>query len=92
MQKAEWKPRRLDELGFVGRGKSRHRPRNEPSLYDGPYPFIQTAEIVAADCYIRSYTQTYSEQGLAQSKMWEPDNYFGRDSSVYATADQTGLN
>jgi hypothetical protein len=36
MAKGKWKPRRLDELGFVGRGKSRHRPRNEARLYGGP--------------------------------------------------------
>src|SRR5579859_2756306 len=71
--KRGWTQKKLDELGFVGRGKSRHRPRNEPSLYDGPYPFIQTAEIVAADCYITEHIQTYSDKGLAQSKMWEPD-------------------
>ncbi|KKU46017.1 MAG: hypothetical protein UX64_C0015G0009 [Microgenomates group bacterium GW2011_GWC2_46_7] len=68
-----WELRKLDELGFVGRGKSRHRPRNEPSLYGGSYPFIQTAEVRASDLYIKNYTQTYSEIGLAQSKMWEPN-------------------
>lgn len=73
MAKAEWKPRRLDELGFVGRGKSRHRPRNDARLYGGPYPFIQTADIMAADPYITTYSQTYSEFGLQQSKMWPPN-------------------
>jgi type I restriction enzyme S subunit len=73
MATAGWKPRRLDELGFVGRGKSRHRPRNEVRLYGGPYAFIQTAEIMAADPYITNYSQTYSEFGLKQSKMWPPD-------------------
>ncbi len=68
-----WKAHRLDELGFVGRGRSRHRPRNDQSLYGGPYPFIQTAEIVAANCYVTTYTQTYNEKGLAQSKMWDAD-------------------
>ncbi|MGH8502454.1 MAG: restriction endonuclease subunit S [Gammaproteobacteria bacterium] len=63
----------MDELGFVGRGKSKHRPRNDPSLYDGPYPFIQTADIMAADPYITTYSQTYSEIGLRQSKMWPPN-------------------
>jgi type I restriction enzyme S subunit len=70
MKSNGWTRRRLDELGFVGRGKSRHRPRNEPSLYGGPYPFIQTAEIMAAAPYITTYSQTYSELGLRQSKMW----------------------
>ncbi len=73
MGKSEWKSRRLDELGFVGRGKSRHRPRNDVSLYGGPYPFIQTADIMAADPYITSYSHTYSEFGFQQSKMWPPD-------------------
>lgn len=62
----------LDYFGKVGRGKSRHRPRNDPSLYGGPYPFIQTADITNSDLYVTSYSQTYSEAGLAQSKLWEP--------------------
>lgn len=73
MTKAEWKPSRLDELGFVGRGKSRHRPRNDARLYGGPYPFIQTAEIMEADPYITGYSQTYTEFGLQQSKLWPPN-------------------
>ena len=67
-----WPTCKLDELGFVGRGKSKHRPRNEPSLYGGPYPFFQTGDIKAADLYLRDYGQTYSEAGLAQSKLWQP--------------------
>ena len=73
MTKTEWKLSRLDELGFVGRGKSRHRPRNDDRLYDGPYPFIQTAEIMNADPYITGYSQTYTEFGLQQSKLWPPN-------------------
>ena len=73
MTKTEWKPSRLDELGFVGRGKSRHRPRNDARLYGGPYPFIQTAEIMDADPYITDYSQTYTEFGLQQSKLWPPN-------------------
>jgi type I restriction enzyme S subunit len=70
MKPTAWPRKRLDELGFVGRGKSRHRPRNEPSLYGGPYPFIQTADVMAATPYITGYSQTYSELGFRQSKMW----------------------
>lgn len=68
-----WRTRKLNELGFVGRGKSRHRPRNAPELYGGSYPFVQTADIMASEFYITSYSKTYSEAGLAQSKMWEPN-------------------
>jgi type I restriction enzyme S subunit len=68
----DWRARRLDQLGFVGRGRSRHRPRNDPSLYGGPYPFFQTGDIKAANLYAHEHTQTYNEKGLKQSKLWEP--------------------
>jgi type I restriction enzyme, S subunit len=65
-----WKPTKLDKLGFVGRGKSRHRPRNADFLYGGPYPFFQTGDIKAAQFHLSEYSQTYSADGLAQSKLW----------------------
>ena len=72
MSVADWKPAKLDELGFVGRGKSRHRPRNAAFLYGGRYPFFQTGDIKAANFYLTEYSQTYSDEGLAQSKLWKP--------------------
>ena len=53
-----------------GRGKSRHRPRNEASLYGGDYPFLQTGDLSKAEQLVDQYSQTYSEKGLAQSKLW----------------------
>jgi type I restriction enzyme S subunit len=53
-----------------GRGKSKHRPRNDPKLYGGPYPFIQTGDVRGAGHLITDYSQTYSKAGLAQSKLW----------------------
>ena len=61
----------LPELGEFGRGVSKHRPRNAPELLGGNYPLIQTGEIAAADLYIKSYENTYSELGFRQSKMWD---------------------
>jgi len=72
MGSIEWRPTKLDELGYVGRGKSRHRPRNAAFLYGGRYPFFQTGDIKAANFYLTDYSQTYSEEGLAQSKLWKP--------------------
>lgn len=69
----DWHEFKLNELGKVGRGKSKHRPRNEPSLYGGKYPFIQTGDIKAANFYVSQYSQTYNEKGLAQSKLWNKD-------------------
>lgn len=60
----------LNDLGYVNRGRSKHRPRNAPELYGGPYPFVQTADIKHADLYLTEYEQTYSESGLAQSRLW----------------------
>ncbi|MBK7811304.1 MAG: restriction endonuclease subunit S [Saprospiraceae bacterium] len=67
----KWEYKSLNELGFVGRGKSRHRPRNAEHLYGGIYPFIQTGDIQKANFYIKEYSHTYSEEGLAQSKLWK---------------------
>lgn len=67
-----WQLKCLSELGFIGRGKSRHRPRNAPELYGGPYPLFQTGDIKAANTFLWKHSQTYSEAGLAQSKLWEP--------------------
>ena len=61
----------LPELGEFGRGVSKHRPRNDPKLLGGKYPLIQTGDVASSDLYITSYTGTYSDLGLAQSKMWD---------------------
>ncbi len=61
---------KLNELGSVNRGKSKHRPRNDPALYGGKYPFIQTGDVKHSPFYVTSHTQTYNKKGLAQSKIW----------------------
>lgn len=68
--KADLKKVRLDEMGTVSRGRSKHRPRNDSSLFNGEYPFIQTADVKNANLYITEFSQTYNEKGLAQSKLW----------------------
>lgn len=60
----------LPQLGELNRGKSRHRPRNDPKLLGGDYPLIQTGDVRKAETWIRSFTDTYSEFGLAQSRLW----------------------
>ena len=67
-----WEYKTLDQLGEVSRGRSKHRPRNDPSLFGGKYPFIQTADVKAANFYITEYDTTYNEKGLAQSRLWNP--------------------
>lgn len=66
-----WEVKKLEKLGLLARGKSKHRPRNDPSLYGGDYPFIQTGEVKEAYLYITNYSQTYNKKGLSQSKVWQ---------------------
>lgn len=65
-----WPIRKFVEIGTLDRGISKHRPRNAPELLGGPHPLVQTGEVANCDGYIRSYTSTYSDIGLRQSKMW----------------------
>ncbi|CVK33261.1 restriction endonuclease subunit S [Methanoculleus bourgensis] len=60
----------LPTIGHMHRGTSKHRPRNDPSLFGGDYPFIQTGEIAQSKGRIVSHSNTYNEKGLAQSKLW----------------------
>ena len=59
-----------DAANDFGRGRSRHRPRNDFDLYGGDYPFIQTGDVRNSKGVIWNYSQTYNERGLAQSKLW----------------------
>ncbi len=67
---SNWKEFKLEDLGFLQRGRSRHRPRYAFHLYGGDYPFIQTGEIREAKKYIKEFEKTYNEEGLKQSKLW----------------------
>lgn len=66
-----WAWARFPEVGEFGRGKSKHRPRNDPKLFNPElYPLVQTGEVARADNLISEFHSKYSEIGLAQSKMW----------------------
>ncbi|MBP9990033.1 MAG: restriction endonuclease subunit S [Bacteroidales bacterium] len=69
----EWPKLTLDQLGSVSRGRSKHRPRNDESLFGGDYPFIQTGDVKKAGLHLTDFEETYNEQGLAQSKLWNPE-------------------
>jgi type I restriction enzyme, S subunit len=60
----------MPQIGELNRGKSKHRPRNDDRLFGGPYPFIQTGEIRHANGFVTTYSETYSEFGLKQSRLW----------------------
>lgn len=67
-----WTWATMPQLGELNRGKSKHRPRDDQALYGGPYPFIQTGDVRRSDGSITEFTQTYSELGLSQSRLWPP--------------------
>ncbi len=68
---SEWKYMHLSQLGDLGRGKSKHRPRNDEVLFeDGKYPFIQTGDVKKAQNHITEWETMYGEFGLKQSKLW----------------------
>lgn len=59
------------ELGVLGRGKSKHRPRNDPALYEnGQHPFIQTGDVARSNGVIRTFSGSYNDVGLSQSHKW----------------------
>ena len=66
-----WSWARFPELGEFGRGKSKHRPRNDPKLYeDGKYPLVQTGDVARSNGVIQTHTNLYNDVGLAQSRLW----------------------
>jgi len=66
----QWPTVTLQQLGSLERGVSRHRPRNDPALLGGTHPLIQTGDVARSGGYITEYASTYSDLGLAQSKLW----------------------
>lgn len=66
-----WQWCHFPDIGELARGKSKHRPRNDHSLYrDGTVPVVQTGDVARADREITTYTALYNESGVAQSKLW----------------------
>ena len=63
-----WTP--LPLIGTLGRGKSKHRPRNDPALFGKKYPFVQTGDVKKRIKTVEDVTAFYSEFGLKQSKLW----------------------
>ncbi|MEH2461363.1 restriction endonuclease subunit S [Nostoc sp.] len=67
----DWDFKALSELADVDRGKFTYRPRNDPRLYGGSYPFIQTGDIASASGGIlTTYSQTLNERGISVSRQF----------------------
>jgi type I restriction enzyme, S subunit len=64
-----WEEKRVKDIATLERGKFTHRPRNDPQMYDGVHPFIQTGDVARAIKYITVYKQTLSDRGTTVSKL-----------------------
>jgi len=67
---AHWEQKAVKRMTRILRGKFSHRPHNDPRMYDGPYPFIQTGDVAGAQKYITGFNQTLNEDGPSVSKMF----------------------
>jgi type I restriction enzyme S subunit len=65
-----WEVVPLGDISRLSRGKFSHRPRNDPSFYNGLFPFLQTGDIPKETPYITNFTQSLNDKGLGVSKMF----------------------
>lgn len=65
-----WLKVSLENIASVERGKFSARPRNDPKYFGGNIPFVQTGDVVNAQLYVESYSQTLNELGLTVSKIF----------------------
>ncbi|EHM9362385.1 restriction endonuclease subunit S [Escherichia coli] len=66
-----WEWSYLSDIGILARGRSKHRPRNDPTLYaDGTIPLVQTGDVARSNGCINTYSALYNQLGLSQSKLW----------------------
>jgi type I restriction enzyme S subunit len=68
---AHWLEQRVKDIALLERGKFTHRPRNDPQMYDGEHPFIQTGDVARANKYVNNYKQTLSDKGTEVSKKFK---------------------
>lgn len=68
-----WTWSRLNEVGLLERGKSKHRPRNDDCLFlNGKYPLVQTGDVSQSKGgTIFRFSRSYNEFGLKQSRLWK---------------------
>ena len=64
-----WEVKNIKYATKIFSGKSTRRPRNDPSLYDGKYPFFQTGDVAKAGKFLVDFKQTLNEKGLRVSTL-----------------------
>jgi len=84
-----WQWVALGSYAKCNRGKFSVRPRNDPSCFDGEYPFIQIGDLQKDGGYIKFHNQTLNEKGLSVSRMFDTDTVV--IAIVGATIANTGI-
>jgi type I restriction enzyme S subunit len=72
----EWAIAPLGRLASIDRGKFSARPRNDPRLYGGDIPFIQTGDVTRSGGKITAFTQTLNGAGLRVSRLFPKETLF----------------
>lgn len=73
---SDWKVAPLGQLSSIERGKFSARPRNDPRLYGGNTPFIQTGDVTRSNGAISAFTQTLNSEGLKVSRVFPKGTLF----------------
>jgi type I restriction enzyme S subunit len=84
-----WEWTALGNFAECSRGRFSIRPRNDPSCYNGPYPFIQIRDLSESGGLIQSHSQSLNEKGLAISKIFKTGTVVV--AIVGATIGNTGI-
>ncbi len=72
----DWDTVPLGRLASIERGKFSARPRNDPRLYGGNIPFIQTGDVTRSSGAITTFTQTLNSDGLRVSRLFPKGTLF----------------
>jgi type I restriction enzyme S subunit len=71
-----WAIESLGDISSIERGKFSARPRNDPRLYGGDIPFLQTGDVAHSQGRIRTFSQTLNERGLLVSRLFPQGTLF----------------
>lgn len=65
-----WNIKKLDSIATIQRGRFSVRPRNDPAYYGGDTPFVQTGDISQSEIFLKKYSQSLNDKGVAVSKVF----------------------
>ena len=67
---SDWATSAFGCLASIERGKFSARPRNDPRLYGGDIPFLQTGDVTRSGGVVEKFSQTLNAAGLRVSRIF----------------------